>query len=153
MNPQIDFGAFASASDKELMSVIGMYALPLVQEPSETLRVGRQGGFWQDGSTALGEEFQHSRFEQVGREFLRRWAFELGNAVCGNDELYTQVKARGLTQLGVTAGLISGAIAHAVPALAPYTGLLAVLGAFIAQTGLRTFCQMLKEMQSPGKPS
>jgi hypothetical protein len=147
----LDAGMFASASDEEMMSLLGMYALPLVQDPTQTLIAGREGKFWQDGSTALGEEFQHRQFGEIGKLFLKKWAVELGNAVCGNDTLYRQVKEKGLTQLGVVVGIIGTTIGQAIPALAPYTALLAVLGAFIAQTGFQAFCKMLADLQAPSK--
>jgi len=141
------------ASDKELMSLLGMYALPLVQEPDQALLAGRKGAFSQDGSTALGQEFQHQSFGELGKLFLKKWSAELANAVCGNEKLYQEVKEKGLTQLGVVVGIIGTAIAHAVPALAPYTALLAVLGAFIARTGFQAFCKMLHEFQMSSSPA
>jgi hypothetical protein len=144
----MDFDTLGSASDQEIMSLLGMYALPLVEDPAQALLAGRKGVFWQDGSTALGEEFQHRSFGELGKEFLKKWAVEIGNAVCGNDKLYQEVREKGLTQLGVVVGIIGTAIAQAVPALAPYTALLAVLGAFIARTGFQAFCKMLRELQS-----
>jgi divalent metal cation (Fe/Co/Zn/Cd) transporter len=148
----MDIDDLDSASDDELMSLLGMYALPLVRDPSQALAAGRKGAFSSDGSTALGVEFQHLGFGELGREFLRRWAAELAAAVCGNDKLYQEAKEKGLTQIGVVIGVIGAAIAHAVPALAPYTALLAVLGAFIARTGFQAFCKMLSELQTSARP-
>jgi hypothetical protein len=130
-----------------LLAVLGMYALPLVLEPARTLGEARQGVFTPAGSEALGEEFQHSAFERVAKAFLKKWALELGRAICGNDKLYDDVKQKSLSQVDVVVGVIAAAISQNVPGLAAFTGLLTVLSMFIARTGLKAFCDMLADLQ------
>lgn len=137
----------ASASDNEMLSLLGLYALPLMLEPDQGLAQGRSGAF-ATTSTALGAEFHQTRFREIGQQFLKHWAREISHAVCGNEELYRSVRERGLTQLGASVGLITAALSAKLPALAPYSALLTVLGAFIAQTGFKAFCHMLAELEA-----
>lgn len=141
--------SLVEASDDEILSLIGMYSLPILQTPEQTLQKGREGEFWQAGASVLGEgEFQHKSFKQLGNLFLRKWAEQFRIAICENDSLYKEIKAQSLTQIDIIVGLITGAIALSVPALAPFTGLLTVIGVFIARSGTEAFCEMLDELDS-----
>jgi hypothetical protein len=143
-----DLTLLENATDAELLAVLGVQALPLVQRPSVTLSEGRSGAFAVDGSDALGIEFQHGYFEKIARAFLRGWAVELGRAVCGKGKTYASLKRRAVSQTDVIVGVIAASITQHVPEIAPYTGLVAVLGTLIARTGVEGFCTMLKELQS-----
>jgi len=147
-NLQHQVMALEGASDSELRALLGMYALTVVQDPAYTLQEARSGAFITDGSAALGEEFKHGEFERIARIFLRKWGGELRKALCGNEKLYREVKAKGVSQLDVVVGLIVGAISQAVPGLAALTGLLTVLGLLVARSGLHAFCQTLAEIQA-----
>ena len=137
-----------SATDAELFAVLGVQALPLVQKPSVTLTEGRNGAFAVEGSDALGIEFQHGYFENIARTFLRNWATQLGRAICGTDKSYGTLRRRAVSQGDVVVGMIAATITQHIPEIAPYTGLVAVLGTLITRTGVDGFCEMLKDLQS-----
>ena len=139
-----------TASDDELMAVLGATALPVLRRPEEILQDGRRGDFWAEGPAIQGDEpaFIHEGFERLGGIFLRNWAVELRKAVCQNDDLAEKLHTEGLRQLDVAVGIITGSLAAAIPALAPFLGLLTVLGVIIARSGIRAFCQMLEELDS-----
>jgi hypothetical protein len=143
----MEFETLAGASDDEMLSLLGLYALPLMVEPDQGLAEGRSGAF-ATTSTALGAAFEQTRLREIGQQFLTHWGQEISRAVCGNEELYRRVRERGLTQLGASVGLITAALTAKIPALTPYSGLLTVLGAFIAQTGFQAFCRMLAELEA-----
>jgi hypothetical protein len=141
----MDIEKLAETTDDELLSLLGLYALPVMVDPDQALLEGRRGTFCIVASEALGGEFNQSGFRELGQKFLHKWGKEIARAICGNEELYKNVRERGLTQMGASVGLIAGCIATHVPALAPYLGLLTVLGALIAQTGFSAFCKLLAE--------
>jgi hypothetical protein len=145
-----DFQELSNASDAELLSLLGMHSLSLVQDPQITLEQGRRGEYWVSGPAILGDEgsFEHKSFERIGKLFLKKWSEQLQIAICNNDLLYRELQNKSLAQLGVVVGLITAGIASAVPALAPYTGLLTVLGVFVARSGREAFCSMLRELNS-----
>jgi len=91
---------FLGATDEEMLSLLGLYALPLMVEPDKGLIDARRGVFTQVESDALGMEFRQAELLNIGKRFLQRWAMELAKAICGNDTLYKEVRERGLTQLG-----------------------------------------------------
>jgi hypothetical protein len=143
----------AKASDAELLSILGMHSLSLVQDPEETLEEGRRGMYWRSGPAILGDEgtYEHKSFERIGKLFLKKWYEQLEIAICKNDSLYKELQGKSLAQLGVVVGLITAGISTAVPALAPYSGLLTVLGVFVARSGREAFCSMLSELRSETK--
>jgi hypothetical protein len=144
-----DLKTLVKASDAELLSLLGMYSLPVVQSPEQTLQEGRHGEFWEAGASVLGEgEFEHKSFKQLGNLFLKKWAEQFRIAICQNESLYKEIKAQSLTQIGIVVGLITSAISLAIPALAPFSGLLTVLGVFIARSGREAFCKMLDELDA-----
>ena len=147
-----DLTSLETATDAELFAVLGVQALPFIQSPSVTLAEGRKGAFEVDGSDALGIEFQHGYFENIARAFLRSWAVELGRAFCGNGKTYSSLKLRAVSQADVIAGVIAASITQQIPQIAPYTGLVAVLGTLIARTGVEGFCTLLKEIQRQSSP-
>jgi hypothetical protein len=146
-----DPSSLDTATDAELFAVLGVQALPLVQQPSVTLAEGRNGAFVAEGSDALGVEFQHGYFENIARTFLRNWATQLGRVVCGQGKAYGTLRRRAASQGDVVVGVIAASITQHIPEIAPYTGLVAVLGTLITRTGVDGFCEMLKEIQSHPK--
>lgn len=151
LDPTFDV-TLAAATDAEIWAVLGVQALPLVQKPGATLSEGRSGAFVVDGSDALGKEFQHSYFEKVARLFLKTWSAELKRALCKSSKTYGSVRHRVTAQTDIIAGLVAAGLSQHVPALAPYTGLIAVLSTLVARTGIEGFCVMLSELQDDTKP-
>jgi hypothetical protein len=145
-------GQLVFASDDELMAVLGATALPLLNSPNEILQAGRNGEFWADGAAVQGEElvFIHEGFERAGRTFLKKWAAQLRLAVCHNGNLGQELRTEGAHQLDVGVALVTSSLAVAIPALAPFSGLLTVLAVMIARSGARAFCEMLDELDPVG---
>jgi hypothetical protein len=142
------FEAFSGASEEEIYALLGMYALPLLQTPEDTLIEARRGVYYGTAPAILGEEFRLPSFAEAGRMFLRKWGVQLAKAVCGNDKLYRDIKQHGFTRLGVSVGIIAANLAQSVQPLAAYRGLLEILGVLIAQTGINAFCALLQDLQS-----
>lgn len=139
----------SKASDRELLSVLGMHALPLLQDPVQTLEEGRKGEYWTTGPAVLGDEetFEHRSFERIGKLFLRKWSEQLAIAICDNDSLYRDLQTKSLAQFGVVVGLITAALTTSIPLLAPYSGLITIMAVFIARSGREAFCKMLSELK------
>jgi hypothetical protein len=138
-----------SATDSELFAVLGAQALPLVASPSEFLELGRKGGLYVSGSTALGStpEFDHRPLELFAKKFLRIWKSQLQAAVCGDSFLKEEVSKRGSvkTDTDLIAIAIASLSAH-IPVLVPFSGLLIVLAVLIVRSGVKAFCEMLKDL-------
>jgi len=143
--------ALLGASDAELWSVLGAQALPVVVSPGSLLDDGRRGVFWQSGPAILGGEptFRHDQFQLVAKAFLSKWAAELHHAVCAGDDLDREIKKRGFKEVDVAVASIVGYLATSIPALAPFTGLLVVLGVMICRTGVKAFCATLVPSDKP----
>jgi hypothetical protein len=141
--------ALFKASDSELMALLGLQALPLLKKPDELLAMGRSGELY-GNPEQLGEgEFEHSALAQVGKAFLRKWAVELQKAICTKGELYKKLRQKGSAQTDILVAVAVGGLASAIPALAPFSGLLTVLGVLLAKTGVDAFCEMLSDKTSP----
>lgn len=142
-----------SASDDELESLLGVYATPLLSDPSSTLRTGRSAEFWRV-SAVMGDEgsrgsFVHAGFKERAQEFFSRWGRELRRGLCGDSNLHNYVAERGLKEIDLAVAAVVGAIAASIPALAPFSGLLTIVGVMVVKSGLDAFCQMLEELGTP----
>jgi len=137
------------ASDSELMALLGLQALPLVKQPEEVLAMGRSGELY-GNPEQLGEgEFEHGGLAQVGKIFLRTWAVELQRAICTKGALYKKLREKGSHQTDVLVAVAIGGLSSAIPALAPFSGLITVLSVLLVKTGVDAFCQMLSDKGSP----
>ena len=142
-----------NASDDELMSLLGVYALPLIQGPGELLSSGRAGKFWTSGPDIQGSEkiFIHGAFERAAKVFLIKWMKQLRRALCHGDLVSSGLHSKGLSPELFVAG-VAGSLAAAVPELASFTGLLTVIGVLVVRSGGKAFCEMLDELENAQAP-
>lgn len=144
-----DANNLRQASDSELMALLGMQALPLMKSPSELLEMGRNGDLYGDPEQ-LGEgEFEHGALAALGKTFLSMWARQLQAAICTKSELYKKLRQTGSAQTDLLVAVAVGGLASAIPPLAPFSGLLTVVGVLLAKTGVDAFCEMLSDKNSP----
>lgn len=151
-----DISTLVKADDHEMLALLGCEALPIVTTPAELLAAGRGGLLWQAGPMMLGREesptasrFWHEQMKDVGRRFLQEWSQQLHIAICGNRRLYAKLQGRGIKEIDVMVGAAAGAIVGRIPELAPFTGLVTVLGVMVAKTGIAAFCESLATPQQP----
>ena len=138
-----------NASDSELMALLGLQALPLVKKPDELLAMGRSGELYGDPEQ-LGEgEFEHNALAEIGKTFLRKWAVELQKAICTKGELYKQLRQKGSAQTNILVAVAVAGLSSAIPALAPFSGLLTIVAVLLVKTGVDAFCAMLTDKTSP----
>lgn len=152
MKPKIrnaDTSSLLRASDSELMALLGLQALPLLKSPSEVLSMGRSGELYGNPEQLGGGEFEHSALVVVGKVFLKQWASQLRKAICSKGKLYSKLQKKGSTETNLMIAMCVSGIAAAVPALAPFSGLLTVLGVLLVKTGVDAFCEMLNDKKSP----
>jgi hypothetical protein len=141
--------ALLQASDSELMALLGLQALPLVKNPSEVLAMGRGGELYGNPEQLGSGEFEHGALAAVGKTFLHKWAGQLQKAICTKSELYKKLRQTGSAQTDLLVAVSVGGLAAAIPALAPFSGLLTVVGVLLAKTGVDAFCEMLSDKNSP----
>ena len=145
------------ASQDELYCLLGLYSIGTNYDPVAILQRGRAGLFQSSKANTMAEMGQESRLfrnrclESFGRNFLRIWAKELQKAICHNGELRRTFKTSDKHKLDLMVAAIVGQIAAHIPGLASASGLLIVLGVFIARTGLDSFCKVLDEMDDHTK--
>jgi len=142
-----------NATDDELISLLGVYALPLIQGPGELLLSGRGGNFWTSGPDVQGSGkiFVHEAFESAAKVFLRRWIKQLRQAICHGDLAFLSLHSKGLSRDLFIAG-VAGSLAAAIPELASFSGLLTVLAVFVVRSGGKAFCEMLDELEATKTP-
>ncbi len=145
---EADLMELRQARDDELYTLVGMYALPFIEPPSSALRLGRSRSLFGAG-TVLGDEANASQpaYVNLGKRFLARWAEQLRNAVCKNDALYSELQQDAARELKIVVALVVGAIATGIPALAPASGLLTILGVMVAKAGVKGFCAAIEDAE------
>lgn len=133
-----------AADSEELESLLGLYALSAYSPPLSVLTEARAGALQESLAPTLGKpRFSNAYLKSNARWFFKMWAKELRQAICTNKALYKQEREATVDEVHVLVATIVGAIVAAAPALAPLTGLLAVLGVIIAKSGTEAFCKSL----------
>src|SRR5437762_9044431 len=89
-----------TASHEELMTLLGLTALPFLKQPNEILELGRRGAFG-SSSTALGAAYESNDLVRVADSFLTRWKAEIDDAICGNNRLLARERRSALSELHV----------------------------------------------------
>lgn len=141
--------ALLQASDSELMALLGLQALPVLKTPVEMLQMGRSGDLYGDPEQLGAGEFEHGKLAATGKAFLNRWSDQLQKAICSKGDLYKKLRQKGSAQTDVLVALAVTGLASAIPVLAPFSGLLTVIGVLLVKTGVDAFCEMLKDKNSP----
>jgi len=136
---------FLAADEGELYSMLGTLAIAS-GTPIDLLEAGRAGKLYQAPPTVLGSgqrPFKHSGLEQLGKAFLAKWATQLRKAICENDHLLKEEKARGKREVDVLIATIVASITSNIPELQQFSVLLNVLAVIIVRSGVNAFCQDL----------
>lgn len=140
------------ATDLELMTLLGAASLGALPAGA-LLDVGRAGELNPPRPAHMGDGgFGSNWFVERGRQFLKIWAKDLCKALCQNSTSKTKrPTAKSRDEFTTLAAGLAATIAHAVPSLAPFTGVVTVLGVLVAKSGMSAFCKMLLEMEHDGK--
>jgi hypothetical protein len=146
-----EFKELTNASDDELMSLLGLYAIPLVQGPGKALLQAREGRFFSGPPALLGsgqgrDTFRHEAFQKLGHEFLKQWAKAIQKAICHNGNLSKQLENKTYREIDIIVASVVGALAAQIPQLASLNGLLIILGVMIARSGITAFCKTIESL-------
>lgn len=140
----------STASEDELMALLGGQALPIMVRPDSLLSAGREGKFV-EGRAVAGKpssDFYHQFLKNVGQSFLIRFCSELRSACCGNTKKYDEIRQDAGNKTGLAIAAIVGTLTAALPpSLAAFNGLILVLAMLIFQCGAAAFCAMLGDLQ------
>jgi hypothetical protein len=129
------------ATDDELLTIIGMNALPLIVQPMTLLQLGREGLYDRTQNDALGKEYKVESYKNTAHLFFGEWQSQLLGAVCKNSKLAADIQKATLAKRDVAIALAVGALTIHIPEIAPLGGLLTSLAVFLVKSGTEAFCK------------
>ncbi len=122
-----------SATDSEVYSLLGAAAIA-TESSLDLLQIGRSGELYQSAPRVLGSDipFEHQGFERIAKTFLRNWATQLRKAICENDILAKEEKARGRREVDLIMATVIASITASIPQLAGFSVLLNILAVMVS---------------------